>query len=455
MIFSASKLPITTLKVILAVFLLSLYQYQLQAAELAVPNEKLTLEQALKIALERNFEIQTAKERIEKQSGVRIEARSRRLPSLDLTGSASQTDPDKLPSFGGQSFGSEYAWAIDLQISQQIYSGGRNSALHERARILEEAARLDLQAVINDVLLRAREKFLSVLVGREQLRVQELNLKLLEEELGSEKNRFDAGTVSQFNVLRAEVALANARTPLIKAREDLKLSHQELRQILGIEYQENEKTENSLEVDGELRFTPVEMDLPASLSTAQLSRPELKRLALEVKANNALVSAAKADYLPSLSIYGGWGVEKVPFTNDFDDNQRGWVGGVRSSWNLFDSFGTTARVNQARSDRALTRLSERETKLAVDTEVRRSFALLVEAKERVQATRKVVTQAEESLRLVKARVDAGSAIQLEVLDSQVALLDARKNEIEALYDYNIGLSRLLKSMGQSESYSMS
>jgi outer membrane protein TolC len=412
----------------------------------------LTLDKALRFAVENNFEVQTAKEKIERQSGVRIEARSARLPSIDVISAASQVDTEKLPNFGGQTFGSRYSWSIDLRVSQQLFTGGRNSALHERARLLEDAARFDLQTVINDVLLRVREKFLSVLVAREQVRVQELNLKLLEEELASEKNRFDAGTVSQFNVLRAEVALANARTPLIQAREDLKLAHQELRQIMGKEYGEQETMEDLVEIEGELKFIPSEIDLRSALSTAQLFRPELKRLALQKDADRELVTATKAEFFPTISAYGGYGVEKTPFSDDFDDSQRGWMAGVESRWNLFNSLGTKGRLKQAKSELTLTRLNERETKLGIDTEVRRSFALLVEARERVQASRKVVDQAEESLRLVKARLEAGSAIQLEVLDSQVALLEARKNEIQALYDYNIGLSRLYKSMGQSESY---
>ena len=90
-----------------------------------------------------------------------------------------------------------------------------------------DAAILELQAVINDALFDVRTKFYTVLVNREKIKVQEKNVELLQRQLQDVKNRFDAGTVSNFEVLRAEVSLANAQTPLITARNDYRLSIEE------------------------------------------------------------------------------------------------------------------------------------------------------------------------------------------------------------------------------------
>src|SRR5690606_3669513 len=96
-----------------------------------------------------------------------------------------------------------------------------------------EAAKLELEAVINAALLDVRTRFYTVLVARERIKVQEQNVELLRRQLQDVRNRFEAGTVSNFEVLRAEVAVANAQPPLISARNNFRLAIDDLRQALG------------------------------------------------------------------------------------------------------------------------------------------------------------------------------------------------------------------------------
>src|SRR5437588_245837 len=83
---------------------------------------------------------------------------------------------------------------------------------------------LDLQAVVRDALLQVQTNFYGVLLAREQIKVQESNLDLLQQQLKTATDRYEAGTLSSFERLRAEVAVANAKVPLITARNNFRLA---------------------------------------------------------------------------------------------------------------------------------------------------------------------------------------------------------------------------------------
>src|SRR5205085_3731424 len=127
---------------------------------------------------------------------------------------------------------------------------------------------LDLQAVINDALLDVRTGFYRVLLAGEQIKVQESNLELLQQQLKTATERFEAGTVSSFEKLRAEVAVANAKVPLITARNDYRLAIEALRLALGFSTNTPESLQKVPEFVGTLDFTPVNFDLAAAFSAA-------------------------------------------------------------------------------------------------------------------------------------------------------------------------------------------
>jgi outer membrane protein TolC len=137
-------------------------------------------------------------------------------------------------------------------------------------------------------------------------------------------------------------------------------------------------------------------------------------------------------------------------TDSFGDSRDGWLVGLQSQWNIFDGAATSGRVAQARSALEQARLNLGETSLLIDVEVRRALSSLQEATELADASQKVVAQAEESLRLANARYSAGTATQLDVLQSQVDLTTARTNQIQAYYSYNIAVARVRKAIGQPD-----
>jgi outer membrane protein len=409
--------------------------------------DTLDLRTAIGFALENNFAIRQAKERIKQQQGVVVEVTAREIPNVAATGAYQRNDRDISQAFPP----SDRAWQINLTATQVLFAGGGVRSAVKSSKLVRDAAVLDLQATINDALLQVRSAFYVVLLAREKIKVQESNLELLQSQLKTATDRFEAGTVSSFEKLRAEVAVSNAKVPLITAKNDYRLAIEALRQALGFTTNTREMATKVPDFVGTLEFTPVQFDLAAAFDAAHANRPDLQRLAKLGNAREESVTTARSGYYPTVSAFGGWALRKGT-TNAFRDSPDGWLAGVQSQWNVFDGRATAGRVAQARSLVEQSRLSLTEAQLAADIDVRRAFSQWQEATELAEASQKVVEQAAEAVRLANARYSAGTSTQLDVLQAQVDLTTARTNQIQAYYTYNVAVAALRKAMGQADEF---
>jgi outer membrane protein len=412
--------------------------------------DRIDLRNAILYALDNNYAIQQARERIREQEGLIVEVKARAIPNVAINSSYTKRDDDLVQ--GGAGVRSDQDWSIALEARQALYSGGGIKAALDAQKITREAALLDLKATINDALLQVRTRYYDVLLSREQISVQEQNVQLLKEQLQNARNRFEAGTVSNFEVLRAEVELANAQPALITARNRQRTSIDQLRQAIGYSNSERENLRKTPEFIGTLDFEPVAYDLQKSLDAARINRPDLLRLEQVAKAREAGIRIQKSNYQPTLDLVGGYQVVKNATSDSFRDSLDGWVVGVQSSWAIFDGRATAGRVAQARSQLRQAELSVGEQSLAVEVEVRNALSSLQEAGELAEAATKVVAQAEEALRLADARYGAGSATQLDVLQARVSLTQSRTNQLEANYRYNVALANVRRAIGEPDTY---
>ena len=402
--------------------------------------ERLDLNYALAFALDNNFAIRQAKERIRQQEGIVLEVRSAQIPNVSA-GAGYQRNSDNTSSNGRNE-----AWSVDITARQVLYAGGGVTASVKSQQLALDAAVLSLRAVINDALLGVRTRFYTVLLNRERIKVQEQNIELLQRQLQDVKNRYEAGTVSNFEVLRAEVALANAQPALITARNDYRIAIEELRQAIGYVAGSEANITRVPDFLGTLEFNPASFELRSSLSTAKAERPDLQRLAKLTEAAEQRVTSSRSGYLPTVSAFGSYDWRQAPLSSN-RSSLDGWTVGVQSSWDVFDGRATAGRVAQARSVLEQNRLAFAEAQLNVEVEVRRAISSFQESTELAEASKRVVEQAEEAVRLANARYSAGTATQLDVLTSQVDLTTARLNQLQAYYRYNISVASVRNAMG--------
>jgi outer membrane protein len=411
------------------------------------------LDNAIAFALENSFAIRQAQERIRQQEGLVIEVNARGIPNAGLDSSYGRFDPGLVPApIPGFPINTQ-SWSIGLNVTQTLFAGGAVRSAVRSSKLARDAAILDLQAVINEALLQVRTSFYRVLLTAEQIKVQESNLELLQQQLKTATDRFEAGTVSNFEKLRAEVSVANARVPLITARNDHRLAIEALRQALGFTTTERGAPEKTPRFTGTLAFTPVNFDLATAYDAARTNRPDLQRLAKITAVREQDVRTQRSAYYPTLGVSAGYQFRNHPYGgSQLNEAVDGWTLGLQSNWAIFDGRATAGRVAQAKSIFAQARLTLAEAQLAIDVEVRRAFSEWQEATELAEASQRVIEQATEAVRLANARYDAGTGTQLDVLQAQVDLTTARTNQIQAYYAYNVAVASLRKAMGLADDF---
>ncbi len=415
------------------------------------PDRALTLADCLNLAETQNGELRAAKKDLEASEGVVIQTRAILLPKVQATGNLQAVADSSIESaatpLGTFSFGQTETWDTGVRLVQSLYEGGRLGAAVRSARATREAAIQRYQTALLDTFVEVRVAYYRVLLALEQIGVQEASVKLLERELQDNQRRFDAGSVPRFNVLRAEVELANAKPRLIRARNAWRNGKTYLASLLGYRVPDRITEDIPLQLADRLEAVPYEIDLGRALALAQEQRTELKALRLQEQLRREGVVNARAGARPSVQGYAGYGVRRSQFGPDWDSERHGWNAGVQVGWNIFDGRLTRGRVVEATARREQAEIEVANAERLISVEVRTAFSNFQEAKDVLESQRRVVEQATEALRLATARSEAGSGTQLDVLSAQTALTEARTTQNLASHDYLVALARLQRAVG--------
>jgi outer membrane protein len=406
---------------------------------------ELDLKAAIVYALDHNYPILQAREQIRQQDGVVLQVKAQLIPNVSATGQYQRNSQGISETFPP----SNSNWFVQVKATQLIFAGGGAAAAVKNARLVRDSSLSALQTTINAALLDVRTRYYTVLLNREKVKVQEENIDLFRRQLKDTENQFHAGTLSNFDVLRARVALANAQPDLITARNDARLAIEQLRQSLGVPTGPNAPAVFP-DVVGDLTAAPQPVDLDAALASAREHRPELSQLAKLQEASEQGVTIARANYYPNLSAFGGYQWDGFGFSSGGSETANGWQLGLQSSWSIFDGRATQGRVAQARSVLEQARLSLATQDLAIEVAVRQAVSTLQEASELIEATRQTVEQAEEALRLASERFHVGSATQLDVQTSQVALTQARTNQLQSNFNYLVAVAAVRQAEGLTD-----
>jgi outer membrane protein len=431
---------------------------------------ELGLERAISIALKQNPDLLRAIKEIERTRGQVVEVRAQALPRVALNANYFQQDKDLIErssrsggnslSVAGLDFGDTFddfstgdkTWRVTFEAKQLIYSGGQVGAALKIARFTEDQSYWVMRDTVDRVISRVRAQFYTVLLNRKLITVAEESIRLLGDELKDQRNRFDAGTVPKFNVLRAEVAVANAQPDLIRAKNNHLIAQLELAKTLGLDTSTRPDGKPTFEVVGELRARERGISLQRALAVARQRRASLKAQKQTILTEEQQITVAAAGSKPRIEANTGWEFRNSRRTDDLSKEANGWYFGINGTWNVFDGYETKGKIAQAKARLGSAEIAYADSVQQVELEVQKAHAGVREAKELIASQIKVVEQADEALRLARERLAAGAGTQLEVLDAQVALTKARTTQQQALADYNIALAELDRATGADTMY---
>jgi outer membrane protein len=407
------------------------------------PLPRFTLEQAILTALQRNADIQKARQEIERTKGLYIAVRAEILPKVELTSNIQNTDPHlgsiSTGSGGGLS-GVPTQYSVSIAATQVVFAGGRIISNIRAAAFTRDSSYFGFRNVIDTVVATVKQQFYQVLLNRELINVQESSVNLLKSQLQDQQNRFEAGTVPRFNVLQAQVALSNQYPLLIGAQNNYRISQLQLAKTLGLDFDPSRGDGPPLEAIGQLEYRPRHIPVAQAIELAKERRPFLKQQKSVVLSNAAQVNVARAGYFPQFSVSAGEDFRSSPISENINAVRSGYVFSGTGSWAIWDWGATYGNVKAARAVLEQSKITLDDANRQVELEVQQQDSNLKQSAELVKATEQSVGQAQEALRLASARLSAGAGTQLEVLNSRVEVTQSESNRIQALYNYNVALA---------------
>ena len=402
--------------------------------------KRLGIDDAVSTALQKNPEILAAIQQIRLTRGQMVQVRAALLPTLQVApGYNVQSDTLANPGFDFGLVNNNQAWNVAIQINQNIWSGWKNQANFSAARLANDSAFYSLRQTIDKVVADTKKLFYDVIFNRALIRVREESVAVLQSQLQDQQSRFEAGTVPRFNVLQAEVALANAIPPVIQARNALRISQFALVKQLGLDYP-SDPALVPIDVLGQLDYNPIKIDLAKSVFTALTRNPSLKVQRQNILIGNEQLKAALSGFQPTLNATAGYQAFSVPTSSSLDDAVNGLFFGVTGSWNIFDGLATVGATQAARASLQQSMINYDNGARGIELDVQRAVSNLIEAQEVIDSQRANVVQATEALRLSRERLDAGAGTQLDVLNAQVSLLQAQTTELEGRFRYITALA---------------
>ena len=398
-----------------------------------------TLKDALALAYQTNPTLlaQRASQRALDESIV--QARAGLRPSLDVSVSANYTrdysgapggNPDS--DTGGASVG----------LSQTIWSGGRigHGISAAEANIL--AGRENLRDIEQTVLASVIQAYADVLRDAEILAIRQSNLGVLQRQLEEASARFEVGEITRTDVAQSESRLAQSESDLANARAQLSVSRAAYAAIVG-------------QSPGDLAPMPVLPGIPtdfdSALEVALVNNPSVRSAAYALRAAEANVAAAKAEYMPSARLTASYGGSTADLGSmaDIADNTR-FQAGATLSVPLFTGGLNSSRVAQARERANVAQINvEGERRNALQA-VSSAYAQSISSRSTLQAGEEAVRAATVAAEGVRQEAQVGLRTTLDVLNQELELRNAQITLASARRNQYVAQANLLAAMGRLE-----
>ena len=456
-----------------------------------------TLDQAILTALQRNPTLLIAEQEIKRTKGVIIQIRAQALPHITPSGTFEWIDPNlRAATLGnttttgttaGTTAGtgasivnspasqvgdaqamvtptpkpsvtnnqlSDISYNIRVTGTQLVFNGTTWPAIRG-SFFQRDSAYFAFRNTLDLVIATVKTQFYQIVVNKALIGVQEQSVHLLESQLKDQQNRFEAGTVPRFNVLQAEVALYNQIPQLITAQNNYRISKLQLAKTIGLDFNPLRGESPPLEVVGEMPYIPRTIALVDAIELGKQRRPFLKQARANVLNQIEQVHVALGQFLPTINTTGGGEWISSSVNSSWHDISKGWIAEVTGSVPIWDSGEIYGQVKQQRALLSETKITYDDDVRQVELEVQTAYSTLQQNRELIKSQEKNVEQAEEAVRLAKARLDAGAGVQLDVLNAQVQLLTAQSTRLQALFGYNSSLAEFDRATGAQSTYTES
>jgi outer membrane protein TolC len=410
----------------------------------------LTLRDAVRIALDQHPAVEAAQSRT-RAAGFRIDAaRSGSLPKVNYQESWARSDN---PVFVfGSLLGQHQFTAANFDVyklnrpdflnnfqslvtvDQNVWDWGATKALVRSAELGQRISQEQERSTRLDLMSRVVRAYYGAVLADASLAVAREAVKSADADAQRAEDVRRAGMSTDADLLSIQVHLAAVREQEIRRSYDARIARAALNEALGL------ALDTPHQLTTALQRAPLPADSAAGYeSAAAQNRPELKSAELARSIAEQQREAARAALRPQVGLRGAFEANRQQFVRKGAAN---WLVAGSVRWNLFNGYADRARLAEAEASMKTAQAQQREAAQGVRLQVYQSWANARAAEERLSVAAAAVAQAEESLRIVKNRYDAGLATVTDLLRNETALLEARTRRLAALHDQRLAAAQL-------------
>ena len=397
-----------------------------------------TLAESLEWALQNNEQIRSAASGAEAAKWELAKARGASSFSVDYTHTAAKIGGAYWQVFMVPDDPSSY-FINSFSATIPLYSGGRIEHTIAQAKTGMQISELQVQNMKQQIRYQVTQAYYMILACRNMQQAKQEAVDQLLEHLKTVEQQFAVGTVAKADILRSEVALADAQQELVTAENNTKLAIASFNKIVG------RPIKDDIQIEEDMTYVPESYDLDACMKYALLHRPDRLVAQKGIEQAEDGIAIANSGKKPNLSFSASYATYDTKI-NAFDTKQ--WQVGLTASINIFDGNITAANVNVAKAKLEQAKHQENDNESSVEFDVQQAFLNMKKAESNIKTNKVAVDKAKEDFMLAGARYGVNLGTNLDVVDAQVAMTNSKTAYIESMYDYNVSKAALEKAMGK-------
>jgi outer membrane protein len=418
--------------------------------------ETLTLEGAARQALASHPSIEAAEATEREAAAGTRQAQSGYLPRLSWTESYMRSNNPvyvfgsllNQKRFGVDNFAVESLNNPDsinnfqslVRVEQTVYDARSTKHAVRAAKLAEELNSETRRSREADVLLQVARTYFGVALAEQGLSVAEETVEIAKADLHRAEAVFEAGMSTKADVISVRVHLADTEQQRIQAASDATIARAALNDALGVDLDRSWSLATPLAAD----FQPAAGSLEQYLAVAVDHRPGLRAATLGEQISAAQTAVSKRSILPRVVAQGVFEADRQRFVTQGGGN---WLAGVSMRWDVWQGGANRARIAASREAEIRVAAESRQAYSAAALEVRRAHADLGSATQRAAVAASVVDEAEESLRIIRDRYEAGLEDVTALLRSEVALTHSRYRRLGTVYEQRVARAALEHAAG--------
>jgi outer membrane protein len=405
--------------------------------------DSLTVEQAIRQVIGTHPAVQEAMNGVSASEARVRERETAFSPNVSAEGTYSRVGPVPTLELDNRAFAlfPSDNYNADVSLRHTLYDAGRRETAVAGARAQETLAGDNVDVVKWRLAFQTVDAFYGVLFLRRSLEVQDQEIEALTQHLQITQGRVQAGAATDFDVLSTQVRIATARSQRVDLADALAERTIELRQLLGL------PRERTVEPVGDFQADTLSADPDSLVALAMEQRPDVRSARNAEPSTRARTELASLGDKPSLNLNLSVGAKNgyVPNLNRIKPD---FVAGMAVQLPVYNGNRTRTEVQASQADESTARSHTEVLERSVATDVEKAVAAVSASGEKIRTSDVQLRQATAALDLARTRYEAGVVTNLDVLDAETLLSQARLVQLRARYDLVRSRYRLQQAIGQ-------